>query len=87
MDIKKLTDATTMKSAIANHKRFNEALIRKKLRKTSQNSRQRKCRNAKKTIAICQEGITSALAMTKEILPKRDHKRIAYAIVEFILFV
>jgi hypothetical protein len=70
MGNKKLADAMTMKSAIANHKRFNEALIRKRLRKTSQNSRQCKCRNAKKTTAICQEGIISALAMTKEILPK-----------------
>jgi hypothetical protein len=57
-----------MKNATTNHKRFNEALIQKRLRKTSQNSQQHKCRNAKKATIICQENITSTLAMTKQIL-------------------
>jgi hypothetical protein len=35
MGNKKLVNARAMKSAITNHKRFNEALIRKRLRKTS----------------------------------------------------
>jgi hypothetical protein len=85
MGNKKLAYARAMKSAITIHKRFDEALIRDKLKKTSQNSQQSKCCNAKKATTICQENITFALAMTKEILLEQNHRRIAYAIVEFIL--
>jgi len=85
MGNKKLANAKAMRSAIAIHERFNEAFILKKLKKTSQNSQQCKCHNAKKATTICQKKITSALAMTKEVLPEQDQRRIAYPIVEFIL--
>jgi hypothetical protein len=53
MGNKKLANAKAMKSVTSIHKRFNAALIQERFEKTSQNSQQRKCHNAKKATTIC----------------------------------